>query len=437
MESSWVNMTLAALFVSIISFLGFGLEQNDFLSLSFAWGLAFGVCFLANKSKSWELWLGVAILCRVILLFAFPNLSDDIYRFVWDGRLLFLGLDPFSELPSYYIENGLYPELLNQELFNKLNSPDYFSIYPPLAQLVFGLAVYLSPNNIELSSLLMKCMLFLAEIGSIFLILHLLKEWKLPRSSVLLYALNPLIIIELQGNLHFEAFLIFFFLLGILMLHKNKIVLAALFMGLSIASKLITLIPQVFLIKRLKRRQNLSYLVFLALILIALFIPVFSIDFIENFSSSLDLYFRNFEFNASIYFLLNGMVHWIKGYGLISIVGPALSILTLVLILGIAFKEKKKDLRAFCEISLWAFTIYFCLSTTIHPWYLSLPIALSCFTPFRYIQLWSCLIILSYSKYSSFEDYYYLLIALEYGLVFSFMIFELRRLFISRSLKRK
>ena len=54
-----------------------------------------------------------------------------------------MGLDPFTELPSYYIENGLHPELLNTQLFSKLNSPDYFSIYPPLAQFVFGLLKFI------------------------------------------------------------------------------------------------------------------------------------------------------------------------------------------------------------------------------------------------------------------------------------------------------
>src|SRR5579884_948487 len=84
--------------------------------------------------------LFAAVVFRAVLLFALPNLSDDFYRFIWDGRLLAHGVNPFSHLPSYYAsQNNTDISIfgLSRELFDKLNSPNYFTIYPPVCQYIF------------------------------------------------------------------------------------------------------------------------------------------------------------------------------------------------------------------------------------------------------------------------------------------------------------
>ncbi len=431
------NLSLLIVFSATLLLISYRLEQSDFIYLISLIALAFLIYMIAQKSSFWTMWLYLGIALRFSMIFAFPNLSDDIYRFIWDGHLLNLGYDPFEQVPSYYFQNQLEPTVLTTALFEQLNSPDYFSVYPPFAQLIFKLGSSISAGDIYTFSMVLKALIFAAETYTILLLIKLLKHFGLCKEKILLYSLNPLIIIELGGNMHFEAFMICFFVGAIYLLSKQRIVLAAMLMSGSIAAKLLTLIPQVFLLKRMRLKDLLIYGIALFIFLCIFFLPVFNLEFINNFGRSLDLYFRNFEFNASIYFLINSIVKMVKGYGLISIVGPALSLITLLTIVGLALKNKQRDLLSLMQISFWAFCIYLFLGTTIHPWYLALPIMLSIFTNYRFIHLWSFLAFLSYSKYSIYEDNYYQLVTLEYLFVYGVLFYELYKLFIARRLQIK
>lgn len=436
-SNKYWNLSLLIVFSATLLLISYRLEQSDFIYLISLIAPAFLIYMLVQKSSFWTMWLYLGIALRFLMIFAFPNLSDDIYRFIWDGHLLNLGYDPFEQVPSYYIQNQLEPTVLTTILFEQLNSPDYFSVYPPFAQLIFKLGSSISDGNIYTFSIVLKALIFSAETCTIFLLIKLLKHWGLRKEKILLYSLNPLIIIELCGNMHFEAFMICFFVASIYLLSKQRIVLAAMLMSGSIAAKLLTLIPQVFILKRMRLKDLLIYGSTLFIFLCIFFLPVFNLEFINNFGSSLDLYFRNFEFNASIYFLINGIVKMVKGYGLIAIVGPALSLITLLTILGLALKNKQRDLLSLMQLSFWAFCVYLFLGTTIHPWYLALPIMLSLFTNYRFIYLWSFLAFLSYSKYSIYEDSYYQLVTVEYLFVFGILFYELYLLFVARRLQIK
>ena len=436
-SNKYWNLSLLIVFSATLLLISYRLEQSDFIYLIGLITPAFLIYLIAQKSSFWTMWLYLGIALRFLMIFAFPNLSDDIYRFIWDGHLLNLGYDPFEQVPSYYIQNQLEPTVLTTALFEQLNSPDYFSVYPPFAQLIFKLGSSISAGDIYTFSMVLKALIFTAETCTIFLLIKLLKHWDLRKEKILLYSLNPLIIIELGGNMHFEAFMICFFVGAIYLLSKQRIVLAAMLMSGSIAAKLLTLIPQVFILKRMRLKDLLIYGTALFIFLCIFFLPVFNLEFIKNFGSSLDLYFRNFEFNASIYFLINGIVKMVKGYGLIAIVGPALSLITLLTIVGLALKNREKDLLSLMQMSFWAFCIYLFLGTTIHPWYLALPIMLSIFTNYRFIYLWSFLAFFSYSKYSIYEDNYYQLVILEYLFVYGMLFYELYKLFIARRLQIK
>ncbi|MEM1322104.1 MAG: glycosyltransferase 87 family protein [Bacteroidota bacterium] len=424
---------LSSLLLGLTIGLGYAVEQSDFPYIISMYALFFvAYIFIYKKATRQDGWffIGLGIVLRASLLFGIPNLSDDIYRFVWDGRLLLNGINPFDHLPSYYIEQATMPEGITQNLYDQLNSPNYFTIYPPVCQAVFALSCWVFPHSILGSAILMKLFVFACEVGSLLLLVRLLPPFRSqsegpPPREVLLYALNPLIIIELCGNLHFEGPMIFFLLLALWCLQRQRYDWSAVAMALSIASKLLPLIFLPFLIQRLGWKKSLRYFIIVGALLLLFFLPLASGAFLANFGNSLDLYFRKFEFNASLYYLLRWVGFQLSGYNLIAFIGPGLALLVFINILVKAWREQNPHLSSLPLMMLFAICLYLSCTTTVHPWYASLPIVLCLFTRFRFPVLWSGLIVLTYINYSYAEYFENLwIVGIEYGLVVLFFWME-------------
>ncbi len=360
----------------------------------------------------------LGIVLRLVLFVSLPVLSDDFYRFIWDGRLLMHGFNPFEQLPSFYLDKGL--DGLDHELFQNLNSPNYFTIYPPVNQFIFWLSA-LAGENLLVAVTVMRLPIVLADIG----ILWLINRWNVSEKAGFLYFLNPLVLLELTGNLHFEGVMMFFVILGLFLIRRKKALGGSGALALGIATKLLPLMYLPVMIFKYRWKLALKIWVVTGAICIILFIPLLSIDFITGFTNSLGLYFQKFEFNASIYFLVREIGFWIYGYNQIGVIGPLLGVLTVILILVFTFFVYKRDVSV-PAILLGIHTIYLMLATTVHPWYIISLLSLSCLTNSRFAFLWSFLIFFTYLGYSNngFEQPV-LIIWLEYVLVFGMILIEL------------
>ncbi len=429
MNNLWHYLLAAMLSISIIV-LNYTGTQSAFWQMLPFYIIAFSTYVLILKSvdtsKKLGFWLLLGVFLRFCQLFYFPNLSDDVYRFIWDGCLWLNGINPLEQLPSHYIEQNIDIQGINLELYQQLNSPNYYTIYPPIAQLNFVVACWLFPSSIIGSAFIMKFFLFIFECGSLFVISKLLKKWNLPLKNVLIYALNPLIIIEIIGNLHFEGAMIFFLLLSTLALTKEKWITSAIFMALSISSKLLPIMFLPLLIKRLGWKQSIFYFSIVAAVVVALFLPLFNKLAIQNFANSLDLYFRKFEFNASIYYIFRSIGFALKGYNMISFIGPITALCALSSILLFSFFEKKPNINSLPSAMLFAISIYLIFATTIHPWYLAMPLVLCTFTSFRFPIAWSGLVFFTYVNYSYpiYKENTWVVI-IEYIIVIVFVLYEL------------
>jgi hypothetical protein len=156
------------------------------------------------------------------------------------------------------------------------------------------------------------------------------------------------------------------------------------------------------------------------------FLPFLDQKLIEHLFSSIDLYFRTFEFNASVYYVIRWLGFKSVGYNIIQQVGPILSIVTFVGVLLVYF-YKTNSWQDVLKKMLFAYTIYLLLATTIHPWYVINLVLLSVFVRnYRFAIVWSVMAILSYSAYSS-ETYQenYVLITIEYVVVIGWLGVEL------------
>ena len=121
-------------FVSSLLIIMFGFSQSDFYAAFPFYTLAFvSYLFLVfNSNHSLYTLLGLGFLVRVCLIFCFPNLSDDIYRFYWDGKLILAGYNPYGILPTEALNYNIGG--LSKDIFDQLNSPNYYTIYPPINQ---------------------------------------------------------------------------------------------------------------------------------------------------------------------------------------------------------------------------------------------------------------------------------------------------------------
>lgn len=425
----WVAATL---FTALCVAIAYTPGQGDFYILAALYVPAFLLYIYiyqrVDSSRSFRFFLLVGALARLLLVPAMPQLSDDVYRFIWDGRLVVQGINPFAHPPVHYLLAAARPEGLSPDLYAKLNSPEYFTIYPPVAQGTFALACWLFPKNIWGATIVMKTVLLGFELGALWVFPRLLRRLGLPEKQALLYALNPLVLSEVMGNLHFEGAMVFFLLLALLALAAGRWRASALALALAVASKLLPLMFFPFLIRRLGWRRSIAYFSIVGAVLALLFAPLFGEAFLSGFSDSLGLYFRRFEFNASVYYLLRWLGFRLTGFNLIAYLGPALALAALLGIAGLALWEKGRDWKSLPPVMLLAICLYLGISTTVHPWYASLPIALAALSRYRFPILWSGLIWLTYINYSytEYRENLYA-VALEYLLVYSAAAWEVKR----------
>jgi hypothetical protein len=139
--------------------------------------------------------LAVALLLRVLLLPVLPSLSDDVYRYIWDGRVVGAGLNPYALAPEA-------PELapLRDDLWTAMSHRDVPTVYPPLAQALFALSARLPAPVYAL-----KAILALLDLGACALLLMLAGRWNVPLERTIWYAWNPLVTVEIAGMGHVDG----------------------------------------------------------------------------------------------------------------------------------------------------------------------------------------------------------------------------------------
>tara|TARA_B100001179_G_C18560844_1_gene390514 strand:- start:15 stop:1373 length:1359 start_codon:yes stop_codon:yes gene_type:complete len=414
------------------------LERSDFIKLITLYVGLFFITHQLIKIYGTSFWLlaGLGLLVRLILLPAIPNLSQDFYRFIWDGRLALQGVSPYLFSVDTVLESQLahvsQADLLRQGM-GDLNA-GHFSNYPPVNQLFFALAGLVSGKSITGAVIVMRSCIIAADIGILFFGKKLLEQLQLPKKTIFWYFLNPFIIIELTGNLHFEGVMLFFVMVGLYFLYQGRWVLSALFWGLSISTKLLPLLLLPLFFNYFLKRKNGSlgfwrlvgfYGICLLTVLIT-FVPFLSEVFVQNFSETIALWFQKFEFNASIYYIIRWIGYQVVGWNIIESVGKILPLIVIGVLLILSFFRNNTSLPQLLTAMVFGLFTYFLLSTTVHPWYVATPLLLCLFTRYRFPIVWSATVMLSYAAYgnSNFDENLWL-VALEYLVVLGYLAIEL------------
>ena len=313
--------------------------------------------------------LTVAVVSRVVLVPASPDLSTDIYRYAWEGRVVLRGENPFAVVPA---DSSLAS--LRDDDFARINHRHMATIYPPLAQAVFAFAAWLHPGVRTLKGLFV-----FFDLGTMLLLMLLLRMRGRPPTHALVYAWSPLVILETGHSGHMDVLGVFFLLAGITLLVRGRAMTGYLALGASFLSKYVTLLLLPFFVAR----RHWRGIAIAAVVAAAGYLPF--LDAGPRLLDSLRAYGGTWWFNGPPFMGLAGMLgDPILGRRLLVGAGLAFAI-------AAAFRER--------DLVRYSFLVIACsllLAPTVYPWYLTWLVPFLCFYPSRAWIAFTGLVALSY-----------------------------------------
>ena len=219
--------------------------------------------------------------------------------------------------------------------------------------------------------------------------------------------------------------MIFFLVWSLYLLYSGKWKWAAVVLAISVSVKLIPLIFLPLLFQKLGWKKSIGFYSIVGIITLLLFLPFYSSEFINNYTQTVALWFQNFEFNASLYYIAREIGYSFRGYNEIAIIGKYIPVVVILFILILTFFRKNKTMIELVTAMLLVLSFYYFTSTTVHPWYVATLLILSVFTKYKFPLVWSFVIIVSYLAYANSNNTENLwIIGLEYLVVYSVFIWE-------------
>jgi hypothetical protein len=374
-----------------------------------------------------------AVCFRAALLFSNPIQEDDFYRYLWDGKVVASGLNPYRVAPLAVVEQEGKGEVLQPYtriptddarfalILSRVNHPEVHTIYPPLAQAVFALTALIAPG-----SLLALRLTFLGfDLGICGLILAVLKHLNASPLWVLVYAWSPLVIKETINSAHYDVVPTFFLMLAVLLALREKSLLAHASLGMAILGKLYPLLLVPVFVWRTWVTQGHARAV-LGIGIIAALIVLGYAPFLDagwSLWQGTLAFAERWQTNSLLFPLLRTLVgeRWIAN----AIVATALGCLVLALLARYDVREE----RVFLWMNFSILGAVFLLSPVGDPWYFLWLVPFLCVFPFRSWLLLSGLLGLYYLSfyfiYHGMRETFRWVIWLEYVPFYVMLIWEL------------
>jgi len=414
-----VGSLQAILWISVLMLGPLREHTGSFVALAL---LAFILCLwtyfrlpIRTRRATW-LVLGFAALFRFILVFAPPYQSEDVFRYIWDARMASMHIDPYAFAPNapeleQLRDNAVYP---------MINSKAYVTAYPPLSQLLFrGIFELFGPNVTA-----MKAVFSLLEFLAVLVAWRLLVLWGRSVQPLVLMAWNPLFIFEFSHSGHSDSLMVFLMLLSIYLLARSQKSWAMVSYAGAVLSKLHPALWFPLFLRRTRWRPALAGLA----AGLGLILYYFNFESLLRYWNSLGLYFRLFEFNASVHYLIRFIGRQAFHESWDKVIGPYLGGVLLLIVVLVIWRFPVRDARDLLHAGFWLMTADLCLATTVHPWYLSWAALALPFFPYAFMVYWTGACFLSYFAYSFhpvYEPAWALLV--EYLPVYGLLGWELYR----------
>jgi alpha-1,6-mannosyltransferase len=255
--------------------IGYGKPLDHFVILGCVQGLIYfaAVALVLRITPSSRMVWGVlafAALSRLIVVAIPPFLSNDIYRYVWDGWVQGAGINPYRYIPA----DPHLSFLRDTIVFPNINRADYaHTIYPPAAEMIFCAVAGIAKIFAAPPVLAMKLAMLAFEAIGILAMLRLLDRAGLPRARILIYVWNPLPLWEFAGSGHVDAIAICFIALALLAAADGKRGWSA----AALATATLTKFLPVILLPALWRRWDWKFAAIFAALIVVLYLPYLSV----------------------------------------------------------------------------------------------------------------------------------------------------------------
>jgi alpha-1,6-mannosyltransferase len=358
-----------------------------FLICFTAAGLAYLAALVRLRRESpplWVIWLFAAAF-RLVMLATPVTLSEDVYRYAWDGHLLNQGVNPYAEPVQSPLLDPYQTPLRERVNFAWMATP-----YLPAAQAYFALLSRLAPHSTFVFQL-GAASLDLAAGG---LLLLALRRLQIAVKAVLVYLWNPLVVVEFAHGAHVDA-LMLFFLAGALVLSfsagPRSRTLSALALAAAVLVKGLPALAAPLFAARWGVNRLLLFSVAVALPLVAFASSagwgLWGPQDGRGVFGALRIYSAAWAFNSGLYLWLETLLaslmpgSWAAGFArLIALFAPGLVGLLLGWHLwrerGMRQAASPSAHRRFARWVALPLGLYLLLTPTVHPWYITLVLVL-------------------------------------------------------------
>jgi alpha-1,6-mannosyltransferase len=303
--------------------------------------------------------IGIAILVRFSFLWTSPIGSDDLYRYVWDGKVQAHAINPYAYAPN----SAELKHLSTATISSLVNHPEMKSIYFPLSEWIFYLSYVVSGEQ----TWGIKGLLLLSELCALYGLFLLMRTLDIPRRFMLLYAFCPMLFFEYAIDAHVDGFGLPLLIFALYFYFDKKKLLSMILLGLSLSIKptALVLLP-VFFFAEKDWRARLT-IAFIPLLTLAVQFAPYVVS--ANPFESLSTFTKNWTFNGFVFNVIDMYVHDNQQTRLMCSIFLAIIILILSLL-----KRPLFDKLYYAVLFLLLF------SPVVHPWYVGwlaalLPIA--------------------------------------------------------------
>ena len=319
---------------------------SSYLAMGVTWII--GCYYVTEHASDTTLNLHIVIVFSVLMRGFFlptePSLSDDIYRYIWDGQIQQQGINPYI-----YSPDNTKTAFLRQQsrIYEYINNKSIQTVYPPLMQMFF-----LSVTTISNNLIWMKLVFVSVDMLLLFLLSRLLRSLGLSSVRVLIYGWCPLVIVEIAGSGHNDVIASLLLLAAIFAIRSKHGYTAITLLSLSGLSKMLGFILSPLFFKSVRKRA----LWLLPLTSFCIALPY--ADAGNTAFKGLMEYGMRWRANDSLFHVFLTLTNSIELSKLIA------TIIFISIVVGL-FLANTPPLRS-CYLTIGALLL---LTPTVHPWY--------------------------------------------------------------------